>query len=230
MVVICIGSYSLVDLNHNRIFPYALELPLDSLCSNTSTPRNEVAITFDDGPHPKFTLEVLQLLKKYDAKATFFCIGQHIEKYPAVFKEITSQGHVVGNHTFSHTNNFGFLNTQQVIEELEQTNDLVERTIEEKMNLYRPAFGVTNPNIKNALKEVGMQSIGWSIRSLDTTDRSEKVILKRITKNIGKGDVILLHDTSSKTVHVLEQLLLFLKTKNLQSVTMDQLLNVNAYA
>lgn len=136
----------------------------------------------------------------------------------------------MGNHTFSHTNNFGFLNSQQVIDELEQTNDLVERTIEKKMNLYRPAFGVTNPNIKNTLKVVGMQSIGWSIRSLDTTGRSEKEILKKITKNIGKGDVILLHDTSAKTVRVLEQLLLFLKTKNLQSVTVDQLLNVNAYA
>ncbi len=98
------------------------------------------------------------------------------------------------------------------------------------MNLYRPAFGVTNPNIKRAVKATGMQTIGWSIRSLDTTKRSEASVLKRITKNISKGDIILLHDTSAKTIAVLEQLLLFLQKENLQSVTVDQLLKFDAYA
>lgn len=203
---------------------------LDSLHSNKSTPNNQVAITFDDGPHPEFTPKVLQLLERNNAKATFFCIGRHIEKHPEIFKKIVALGHTVGNHTFSHTNNFGFLNTQQVIEELQQTNHTAEKIINQKMNLYRPAFGVTNPNIKSAVKNLNILPIGWSIRSLDTTKRSEKKVLERITKKIKKGDIILMHDTSEKTVNVLEQLLIFLKTKNLQSVTVDQLLNINAYA
>lgn len=74
MVVISFGSRGLVNPDHNWFFPYALELPLDSLHSNTSTPGNELAITFDDGPHPEFTPKVLQLLEKYDAKATFFAL------------------------------------------------------------------------------------------------------------------------------------------------------------
>lgn len=203
---------------------------LYALHSNPHIDKNEVAITFDDGPHPEFTPKILRLLSKYHAKATFFCIGQNVEKNPDIIKEIIAQGHVIGNHTFSHTNNFGFLSTGQVIEELQQTNAVVQKITKQKMNLYRPAFGVTNPNIQRAVKATGMQTIGWSIRSLDTTKRSKASILKRITKNISKGDIILLHDTSDKTIAVLEQLLLFLHTEKLKSVTVDQLLKFEAYA
>ncbi len=203
---------------------------LYSLHSNPEIKNNEVAITFDDGPHPEFTPKALRLLSKYHAKATFFCIGQNIEKNPNLIEEIIAQGHTIGNHTFSHNNNFGFLSTDQVIEELQQTNAVANKITKRKMNLYRPAFGVTNPNIKRAVKVTGMQTIGWSIRSLDTTKRSEASVLKRITKNISKGDIILLHDTSVKTIAVLEQLLLFLQTNNLQSVTVDQLFKFDAYA
>jgi len=97
------------------------------------------------------------------------------------------------------------------------------------MNLYRPAFAVTNPRIEKAIKALQLVSIGWNVRSLDTTPRSEAMILRRITSKIAKGDIVLLHDTSDKTVAVLEQLLLFLDKKNLQSVPVDQLLNIKAY-
>jgi len=98
------------------------------------------------------------------------------------------------------------------------------------MQLYRPAFAVTNPMIERAVKQVKVHSIGWNVRSLDTTSRSKKMILKRIVQKLAKGDVILLHDTSQKSIEVLEQLLLFLEEKNLESVTLEQLLEIEAYA
>ncbi|MBP0905258.1 polysaccharide deacetylase family protein [Mariniflexile gromovii] len=203
---------------------------LKSLNSNPKTPHNHVAITFDDGPNPEFTPKVLSLLKTHHAKATFFCIGKHIELFPDIFKSIIENGHTVGNHTYSHDHAFGFFSTEKVISELQQTNAIIKQQTGLGIKLYRPAFGVTNPSIKRALKVTKLQSIGWSKRSLDTTNLSEKKILKRITKNLKRGDVILLHDTSEKTVIVLEQLLLFLQKQNMESVTIDTLFNMKAYA
>lgn len=201
-----------------------------SFNSNPNCSKNQVAITFDDGPHPEFTPQVLNLLAKYQAKATFFCIGKHMKTYPELLKKIIAQGHTIGNHTYSHANNFGFFNTEKVIEELQQTNRAAKHISGLDLQLYRPAFGVTNPRIKRAIKATDLQSIGWNKRSLDTTPLSEKTVINRITKTLKKGDVILLHDTSSKTVHVLEQLLLFLQQEHLESVTIDSLFNIKAYA
>ncbi|MCX2762007.1 polysaccharide deacetylase family protein [Aquimarina muelleri] len=201
-----------------------------SLNSSSGIKKNQVAITFDDGPNPEFTPLVLKLLKKYNAKATFFCVGKHIEAYPDLVKNCINEGHSIGNHTYSHPNSFGFLSTEKVISELQQTNAIAKSVVGVDLKLYRPAFGVTNPRIKRALKVTGLQSIGWSIRSLDTTSRSSDKVLKRITKKLYKGDIILLHDTSLKTIVVLEQLLLFLQQQNIESVTIDSLFKIKAYA
>lgn len=201
-----------------------------SLHSNIAISKNEVAITFDDGPNPEYTLRVLSLLKQYNAKATFFCVGKNIASHPEIFKQILAEGHTVGNHTYSHSNGFGFFSTQKVIEELQQTNAIAKKVANLELKLYRPAFGVTNPNIKKALQVTKLQSIGWNKRSFDTTKLSEEKIVKRVTKDLKKGDIILLHDSSEKTSKVLEQLLLFLQTKQMQSVPVDQLLAIEAYA
>jgi len=202
---------------------------LTSLHSNKKTVKPYVAITFDDGPHLEFTPKALDLLQKHNAKATFFCIGEQVEKHPEILKRIMAEGHSIGNHTYSHSRSFGFFNTEKVVSELKQTSQLIQDLTEKEMLLYRPAFGVTNPMIEKALKQLKVHSIGWNVRSLDTTLRSEKMILNRITRKVSKGDTILLHDTSQKSINVLEQLLLFLQEKNLESVTVDQLLEIEAY-
>ena len=201
-----------------------------SLHSNNSIKENRIAITFDDGPHPEFTPKALELLKQFNAKATFFCIGKNIEAHPEVFKNIVEQGHTIGNHTYSHAKNFGFFKTERVLDELQKTNTIVKNSIGFDMQLYRPAFAVTNPRIKKAIKATKLQPIGWSIRSLDTTPRTVEMIFNRTTKNLSKGDVILLHDTSAKSIMVLERLLLFLKQQHIESVTIDSLFNIKAYA
>ena len=203
---------------------------IKALNSNPSITKNQVAITFDDGPNPEFTPKVLELLNKYQAKATFFCIGQQIEHHPELFKNIINEGHSVGNHTYSHHNMFGFFSTKKVISELKLTNKIVLEKTGLKLNLYRPAFGVTNPRIKKALKTTNLRAMGWNKRSLDTTNLSNETVLKRVIKDIKKGDVILLHDSSDKTIWVLEQLLLILQKQNLQAVTVDRLFNIEPYA
>ncbi|WP_223032192.1 polysaccharide deacetylase family protein [Hanstruepera marina] len=207
-----------------------LNYHVESLINNPEIQENHIAITFDDGPHPEFTPQVLAILKQYNAKATFFCIGKHVKAYPNVFKQILNEGHTVGNHTYSHNNMFGFFSTKKVITELQQTHKIVNDLTGLSLQLYRPAFGVTNPRIKKAVKTLALYSIGWNKRSFDTTSISKQQILNRITKNLKQGDVILLHDTSLKTVEVLEQLLLFLQHKNLNAVTINELFNIKAYA
>lgn len=202
---------------------------LTSLHANKKSDKNQISITFDDGPDPSVTPLVLELLEQYGAKATFFCIGKQVENHPNILKRILAEGHSIGNHTYSHSKSFGFFGTGKVKGELSKTKSIVKKLTGLEMNLYRPAFGVTNPQIEKAVKSLGLQSIGWSVRSLDTTARSEKKILRRITSRVSKGNIILLHDTSEKSVAVLERLLVFLGEKNLQSVTVDELLEIEAY-
>jgi len=203
---------------------------LNSLIANYKIDNNQVSITFDDGPHPEFTPKVLELLREYNVKASFFCIGENIEKHPELFQRIINEGHTIGNHTYSHSNGIGFMKTSNLILEMQQTNALIKKISGLEAKLFRPPFGVTNPRIKRAVRTVGLQSIAWSIRSLDTTSKSKESILNSISKRLTKGDVVLLHDTSDKSVEILEQLLLFLKHNKMEAVTVATLFNIKAYA
>lgn len=189
---------------------------------------NKIALTFDDGPHP-MTLPVLELLEKHDVKATFFCIGRQIEKHPHIFQKIVEKGHTVGNHSYSHSNNFGFFSSKKVKNELDTTDALIKKYTGKKVTFFRPPFGVTNLHIKKALNKTKHHTIGWNIRSLDTAIEFEEAILKRIKTRLKPGSIILLHDTSQKTVNVLEQLLIYIKKENFEAVTVNQLINLEPY-
>ncbi|WP_179354164.1 polysaccharide deacetylase family protein [Winogradskyella vidalii] len=203
---------------------------LQAFNSKKNHSKREVAITFDDGPNKEFTPQILALLKRHQAKGTFFFIGKHAEQQPKLVQQIIAEGHTIGNHTFSHSNVFDFYGKQKVITEIENTNTTVASIINKEMKLFRPPYGVTNPAITKAIKHTKHHVIGWNIRSLDTVKKDEKEILNRITKNLNPGAVILLHDSQEITVRVLEQLLLFLQENNYQSVTIDTLYNIKAYA
>lgn len=194
-------------------------------CNNPAETSKKIALTFDDGPH-EMTLQVLDLLQHYQAKATFFCIGNQIENHSEIFKKIIADGHEVGNHTYSHSKSFGFFSAQKVTEEIQQTDALINQFTNRKNQLFRPPFGVTNPNVAKAIAKLKHEVIGWDIRSLDTVITDEAVILNRIKKRMHPGGIVLMHDTSLKTVHVLEQLLLFLQTEKYELVTVTDLLKI----
>ncbi|WP_233098668.1 polysaccharide deacetylase family protein [Aureibaculum flavum] len=219
MIVTIIGSFH-IRWNYH----------INALNSNPNTTKKQVAITFDDGPNSEFTPQVLSVLKKYNSKASFFCIGNRIEKHPKLVQQIVAEGHVVGNHSYSHSNTFDFFSKNKIVEEIMSTNKLIYNLLKVNCKLFRPPFGVTNPAIKNAIKETNLQVVGWNVRSLDTKIKEPKKILNRITKNLKAGDVILLHDSSKRTVVVLEQLLLFLQEHHYETVTVDELFEIEAYA
>jgi peptidoglycan-N-acetylglucosamine deacetylase len=197
-------------------------------CNNPDEKERKIAISFDDGPHP-MTEKVLDLLQKHNAKATFFCIGTQIEKYPDIFKRIVAEGHIVGNHSYSHSNRFGVFTTAKVTEEINRTNEIIEQVSGKKALYFRPPFGVTNPKIGRAATRTEHYVIGWNNRSLDTVIDDEKKIFERVKNKVAPGGIILLHDTSLKTVHVLEQLLLFLQSENYDVIGIDKLIQLPAY-
>lgn len=197
-------------------------------CSNRFEKEKKIALTFDDGPH-EMTLTVLELLKKHNAKATFFCIGKNIEIHPEILKKVIAEGHTVGNHTYSHSPFFDFYGKNKVIAEINKTDDLIASVLGKKPSLFRPPYGVTNPSIRRALAVTNHKTIGWNIRSLDGVFKKEKFLLDRIVKRIKPGGIVLLHDTSLETVNVLEQLLSFLQTNNYEVVPLEELLNIKAY-
>lgn len=199
-----------------------------AFCNNPSETEKKIALTFDDGPSP-YTLEVLDLLKKYNTEATFFCIGKNIEMYPEIVKQIIAEGHLVGNHSYSHSPFFDFYNAKKITEEIQQTDTLLEKFTSKKINFFRPPYGVTTPSIRRALKITGHKVIGWNIRSLDGGTKNQNLIFNRIIKRISPGGIVLLHDTASHSVLVLEQFLQFLQNQNYQVVSVEELLNLKAY-
>ena len=104
-------------------------------CNNSSETEKKIAITFDDGPS-LFTLEILELLKKYNVKATFFCIGKNIETHPEILKQVIADGHLVGNHSYNHSPFFDFYNAKKVKEEIEKTDALLEKYTSKKINFF----------------------------------------------------------------------------------------------
>lgn len=197
-----------------------------NICQSNNKKDKEIAITFDDGPHEK-TVEILDILLKHNAKATFFCIGKQIEKYPEILERIVAEGHNIGNHSYSHSNWNGFFSSKRIASEIKQTEKLIAQITNIKTRLYRPPFGVTNPNIARAVSETKQIVIGWNIRSLDTVIDDETLIFERIKKRVKPGSIILLHDTSAKTVWVLEQLLLFLQSQGYKTKTIEELLEIS---
>lgn len=187
-----------------------------------------LALTFDDGPTP-ITNDFLDLLNEYGAKATFFCIGKQIDKHPDIFKRIIAEGHTVGNHTMNHSKAFGFLNGNQIVQEITSCDAEINDLMPLKTRLFRPPFGVTNPSVAQAVQHTKHQVIGWSNRSLDTILDDEDKIYKRVSSRLVPGDIVLFHDTSNKTLRVVKRVLEFMKARNFQSVPVDKLLNLHAY-
>ena len=211
------------------VFDIRSQYFVKTFCNNALKKNKVIALSFDDGPH-EMTEKVLDVLQNYNVKATFFCIGSQIEKYPEIFKRIVNEGHIVGNHSYSHSNLFGIFSTKKVTDELVKTRLLIEEYSGKTTLYFRPPFGVTNPRISRAINATNYKAIGWNIRSLDTIVKNEIKILNRIKKKTVPGGIILLHDTSLKSVNVLEQLLIFLQEQEYSIVTIEQLIKEPAYA
>src|SRR5688572_24310399 len=156
--------------------------------------RSEIAITFDDGP-TEFTAEVLDILKEFDAAATFFCIGKRIDQNQEALKRMYKEDHEIGNHTYGHSNFFPFFKKKQIEEELRRTSLLIENITGKGVAFFRPPFGVINTTIVKAAKSNNLKIAGWNLRSYDGSKINKERVLQRIIPNIKSGTVLLLHDS-----------------------------------
>jgi peptidoglycan/xylan/chitin deacetylase (PgdA/CDA1 family) len=150
---------------------------------------------------------ILELLERYQTKAVFFMIGKQVEENTDLVKEIHQKGHEIGNHSFYHSNRFSVFSVNKMLGEVEETNELIERTIGEKPVYFRPPFGVTNPRIHRLIKRSGMKSVAWSFRSFDGGKKSKESIIKSIKNKIKGGEILLFHDNRKQTVEILEEVL-----------------------
>ena len=178
-------------------------------------PAKKVVLTFDDGP-TEFTPLFLDLLNKYQAKAVFFCIGKQIEQYPEILKRIKEEGHIIGNHTYTHIPKNCFTSATTFAEEIRKTDEILQK-FQIETTYFRPPYGITNPHIAKAIKKCGKKVIGWDIRSLDTIIKEETRLQSRVLSKLTNGNIILMHDTSERTYHLLEQVLKYLKDNNSQT-------------
>lgn len=160
---------------------------------------DEVFLTFDDGPTPELTGPILEILKKHEAKATFFCVGENVQRYPDIFKRILAEGHGVGNHTFNHLNAW---KTDEVIF-LENT-EKAAKMIPSK--LFRPPYGRITPKLIRSL-EPNYRLVMWTVLSgdFDVTTNPEKCF-DNATRQTKSGDILVFHDNVKAKTNVLEAL------------------------
>lgn len=177
--------------------------------------ENKVYLTFDDGPTPEITEWTLNQLKEYNAKATFFCIGDNVRKYPEIFQKVINEGHCIGNHTFNHLNGWK-TSTKKYIENTKQcfsTNNLQPTT----HNLFRPPYGKIKPSQSKILRKLGYKIIMWDVISYDfDATISKEQCLENVLKNVKSGSIIVFHDSKkafTNLEYALPRTLEFLKKK-----------------
>lgn len=181
---------------------------INSLETNFKT----VILTFDDGPHNPNTTKVLEVLKKHDVKAVFFVIGKNFSGNEAIIKQMIAEGHIIANHSFSHHQWIDLWSTKKITEDFGACQNLIEQ-YSPNSKLVRPPYGVTNPNIAGAIKKLKLQSIGWNIRSYDTSIKDIQKIKERVLNRLKPGAIILLHDRLDYMPELLEELIPEIKSK-----------------
>ena len=198
-----------------------------SICNNEQE-KLEVALTFDDGPAGDQTEKVLTVLKEYKTKATFFCIGKNIELHKEQLLKIHREGHIIGNHSYTHDFWYDLQYKNAFVEDMKKTNLLVNEITGQKMQFFRPPYGVTTPALARAVKSMNIDVIGWNIRSFDTSNKDG--VLNRVSSQLKPGSIILLHDSINDSEKILVSVLELLKEKKYSVVPLDQLISKKAYA
>lgn len=190
--------------------------------------KNSVYLTFDDGPIPLVTPWVIEVLKQYKAKATFFCVGDNVIKHANVFQQIIEEGHSIGNHTYHHLNGWS-TKTKDYINNCKKCEDSLNRVQDYKSSsnpLFRPPFGKLTLKQSKTLQEKGFHIIMWDVLSADfDTKISNKKCLENVLKNIKPGSIVVFHDSLKsydKLRYVLPKVLDFLKINNIncKSITL----------
>lgn len=197
---------------------------------NGESEKKKIAITFDDGPDKKNTAKILDILKKYNVKASFFVVGDKAEKHPELVKRMYNENHLVLNHSYNHAN-YEYKTAEQIKTDILKTQDIISNIIAVKPLLIRTPYGVVNDKIFNVTRDINHKIILWSIDSLDWSQKEADNIIKNTLNNARSGDIILLHSVSftTETVKALPTIIEKLTEQGFSLVDVAELLNVKAY-
>ena len=210
------------------VFAYALGVmmsigmqKLDVMSYSAKTAdKNKVAITFDDGPNPEYTVELLEGLQKRGVKATFFVLGAEVAKYPDIVKKIDDGGHLIGVHSYEHVN-FGQIGDEAAIEQIEKTQEAIHNVTGKYAGYIRPPYGCWKKSLD---VEVPLIEVLWDIDPLDWATKDADTVVQRILKGVPEGSIILLHDASQSSVQAAFSVIDILQQENYEFVTVEDLL------
>ena len=185
-----------------------------------------IVLTFDDGPHPKQTRQILDVLDRYDIKATFFVIGVNVKNYPGIVAEVQARGHEVANHTTTHSH-AARLDARALRNEIVECEDEVYKQIGKRCTLFRPPEGAMNDSMRQVVRDLGYTSVLWTLDTRDWAHTPPDKISDYIIQNAKNGDIILMHDyigANSPTVQALETFIPILLDRGFTFVTAGELL------
>lgn len=192
------------------------------------TEKKQIALTFDDGPHPTLTPRILEILAQYNIPATFFMVGQNVLNYPEAARKVIQAGHEVGNHTFTHPH-LANLNERAIMDEIGKCEDALEELCEYRPHLLRTPQGALTPSLERCLLDDDYILILWSLDTRDWEHKSTAHLVRTVLENVQAGDIILMHDFighNSKTPEALEKLIPILLSQGYEFVTVSALLGV----
>ncbi len=184
--------------------------------NDTSAPK--IALTFDDGPSIH-TEELLDGLKERNVKATFFVIGKNAKELPDIVEREAKEGHLIGNHTYNHVE-IGKISAEKAREEIEKTNEILEKLTKKRVEYVRPPFGVW----EKELDDLDMISVMWTIDTLDWTTGNADEIVNKVVTQVEENDIILMHDCYESTVQATLRIIDLLQAKGFEFVTVDEIL------
>lgn len=184
------------------------------------TEKKRIALTFDDGPHPIYTPQMLELLKEEQVPATFFLLGENVELYGDVVKEIAKEGHLIGNHTYHHVQ-ITSLSLEEACKEIQETSDLIEELTGIGTEYVRPPFGTWNEELEERLNLIPVM---WSIDTKDWTTQNVDWIVRETVKHAEDHDIILMHDSYQSTVDAVKRVIEQLEAEGFEFVTVDEII------
>jgi len=220
----------------------AIFAPRSQICGRvlfrgTTDGPPRIALTFDDGPHPVETPRVLDVLSEHQVPAAFFIIGRFARQHPEIVRRIHEDGHLIGNHSWNHSNWGTFRHHRYWLEEIERTDDLIQNIIGRRPALFRPPMGFKTFHIIKSANRTGHATVTWSQRAFDGLRTTEHRIMRRLSDRVSAGDIVLLHDGEAPpfrrnlgaTIAALPRLIQAWQSRGLRMVRLDELLGVAGY-